>query len=58
LQIDASTLDVLLKGYPRLRELKMVKVGFQEPWNPESKAFLEAFKAKLKTKNPKADVSF
>ena len=51
LQIDASTLDSLIEGGPRLR---YVNLGGTQ--NPEVLALLEAFKAKLKAKNPKAEV--
>ena len=53
LQVDAATFDVPIEGCPRLRRAKLYK---SEPWTPESLAHLEAFKAKLLAKNPKAVV--
>ena len=52
LQIDASTLDLLLEGCPRLRKVSVP--GYD--WTPESRAHLKAFKAKLHAKNPDAKV--
>ena len=49
-----SPLDFLIKGCPRLRELKLYKEQGTAPWTPESRAHLEAFKAKLLAKNPNA----
>ena len=53
LQIYA-TLDVLIKGCPRLREVKL----FEMSNTPESRAHLEAFKAKRPAKNPNAKVRY
>ena len=53
LQVDTATFDVPIEGCPRLRRAKLYK---SEPWTPESLAHLEAFKAKLLAKNPKAVV--
>ena len=56
LQIDAP-LDDLIKCYPRLRLVKMLK-EFEGTWTPTSLAHLEAFKAKLQKKNPSPKVEF
>ena len=52
-EIDATTLEFLISGCPRLREAKLDK-----PKTPESRAHLEAFKARLRAENPDAKVSF
>ena len=57
LQIDASTLDLLLEGCPRLRKVRLPFPG-RFIRTPESHAHLKAFKAKLEAKNPKAKVLF
>ena len=54
LEIDASTLDFLIEGCPRLRNVLVLRVLA----TPEEFAHLEAFKAKLLTKNPNAKVWF
>ena len=48
-----ATLDFLLMGCPRLRELRL-----DWPKTPESRAHLEAFKANLLAKNPNAEVLY
>ena len=58
LQIDAP-LDFLIEGCPRLRRVRLCKrnsVRFQ--WTPASRAHLREFKAKLRSRNPAAKVSF
>ena len=54
LQIDAP-LVFLIEGYPRLRKADTSK---DKNWTPESMAHVEAFKAKLRAKNPDAKVLF
>ena len=46
-----ATLDFLIEGYPRLREVRL-----DRPYTPESRAYLQAFKARLLTQNPNAKV--
>ena len=57
LQIDAP-LDFLIKGCPRLRNVRMYKGGGAYSWTPQSLAHLEAFVAKLLEKNPNAVVCY
>jgi len=57
LQVDAP-LDFLLEGCPRLREVRLDKDYYGKVrWTPESLAHLEAFKAMLRAKNPRAKVT-
>ena len=58
LQIDATTLDFLIERCPRLRVVKLQKRFRAAPWTPESRAHLEAFKARLLAKNPNAKVLY
>jgi hypothetical protein len=59
LQIEASTLDFLIEGCPRLLHVSFrhVSVIRGRP-TPESLAHLEAFKAKMRGTNPDAEVEF
>ena len=52
-QIDA-TLDFLVKGYPRLSNIVLLKMTN----TPEPRAHLKAFEAKLFAENPNAEVFY
>ena len=53
LQIDAS-LDFLIEKFPRLRSVDLCNLS---EWTRKSRAHLRAFKAKLRAKNPGAEVT-
>ena len=53
-----ATLDILIKDYHRLREVRLGSGLVPAPWTPETLAHLEAFEAKLLTKNPNAKVIY
>ena len=53
-----ATLDVLIEGCPRLREVGLCSGPNDGPLTPESRAHLEAFAAKLLAKDPNAVVIF
>ena len=54
-QIDA-TLDSLIKGCPRLREVWLCSGLHSATWTPATRAQLEVFKARLRAENPNAKV--
>jgi hypothetical protein len=49
-----ATLDILIEGCPCLRQVRLSDRC--SSWTPESRAHLEAFKARLLAKNPNAKV--
>jgi len=49
-----ATLDILIEGCPCLRQVRLS--DRYSSWTPESRAHLEAFKARLLAKNPNAKV--
>ena len=51
-----ATLDILIEGCPRLREVRLEKGYRAATWTPESLARVEAFTARLLPKNPDAKV--
>jgi len=53
-QICGATLDILIEGCPCLRQVRLS--DRYSSWTPESRAHLEAFKARLLAKNPNAKV--
>ena len=52
----SASLDFLIKGCPRLREVKLLKLPHEGPWSSASLKLVEAFRAKLRAKNPDATV--
>ena len=56
-QIDA-TLDILIKGCPRLRSVILGKRSGAASWTLKSREHLKAFKEKLLAKDPNAVVEY
>ena len=51
-----ASLDFLIKGCPLLHEVRLLKGPEEGPWSSASLKLVEAFRAKLRAKNPDAKV--